>query len=285
MIELAPIGSARTQQDYIGFAKSAEPALAAQADDAILSAHSSDETWSLPGFSLAAAAEVEFAVDMAFGGRRLDGRNVPNLRERLVCPITGLNNRQRIVASLLKQLADPRNSAIYLMEQITPIYRWVSANFNIVVGSEYLGDLPGGTVYDGIRHEDIERLQFPTATFDFLVSNDVLEHVPDPRAALRECARVLKQGGRMIATFPFNPDRRATEPRAEKFPDRIGYLKPPEYHGNPIAPESGSLVWTDFGWDFLDFARRSGFRDAYINYYHSTQFGHLGPNPVFFFER
>ena len=50
-----------------------------------------------------------------------------------------------------------------------------------------------------------ETLPFPAASFDLLTTFDVLEHIEDDAAALREVARVLEPGGRMVATVPANP--------------------------------------------------------------------------------
>ncbi len=48
-----------------------------------------------------------------------------------------------------------------------------------------------------------EALPFPAATFDFVFSQAVLEHVPDPHAAVREMNRVLKPGGVFYAEVAF----------------------------------------------------------------------------------
>jgi SAM-dependent methyltransferase len=40
------------------------------------------------------------------------------------------------------------------------------------------------------------------ASFDTVVSCETVEHVPDPRRALGELARVLKPGGRLLLTTP-----------------------------------------------------------------------------------
>jgi SAM-dependent methyltransferase len=45
---------------------------------------------------------------------------------------------------------------------------------------------------------DVNRLPFPDECFDAIVFGWVLEHLPDPPAGLRELARVLRPGGKML---------------------------------------------------------------------------------------
>lgn len=47
------------------------------------------------------------------------------------------------------------------------------------------------------------RLPFAEASFDLVILDSVLEHVPDPVALLAEGARVLKPGGRIFGDAPF----------------------------------------------------------------------------------
>jgi ubiquinone/menaquinone biosynthesis C-methylase UbiE len=47
-----------------------------------------------------------------------------------------------------------------------------------------------------------ETLPYPGASFDLILSHEVLEHVTDDRLAVREMLRVLKPGGRAVIFVP-----------------------------------------------------------------------------------
>lgn len=50
---------------------------------------------------------------------------------------------------------------------------------------------------------DITAIPLPTKSFDAIMCTEVLEHLPDPLAAFREFARLLKPSGYLILTAPF----------------------------------------------------------------------------------
>ena len=54
----------------------------------------------------------------------------------------------------------------------------------------------------GVLRGDACRLPFPDATFDVVITSEVLEHIQDDVSALGEMVRVLKPGGRFAATVP-----------------------------------------------------------------------------------
>ncbi len=49
---------------------------------------------------------------------------------------------------------------------------------------------------------DLVDLPFEDASYDFVICDHVLEHVPDDRAAIREMLRVLRPGGTAIIQVP-----------------------------------------------------------------------------------
>ena len=108
----------------------------------------------------------------------------------------------------------------------------------------WLPDVPAGTTQaDGARCEDITNLTFADDSVDVMISSEVLEHVPDLDAAMRETERVLKPGGYHVFTVP---PRSRTRRRAVLRDGVVQHLIEPEYHSDPIA-RSGILAYWDVG--------------------------------------
>jgi ubiquinone/menaquinone biosynthesis C-methylase UbiE len=53
-------------------------------------------------------------------------------------------------------------------------------------------------------------IQHPDASFDVILCNHVLEHIPDDAKAMSELYRVLKPGGWAILQVPLDPNRLET---------------------------------------------------------------------------
>ena len=75
---------------------------------------------------------------------------------------------------------------------------WDAAGFE-AVGCDVVLEEPGERLH---LIEQPYRLPFPDASFDFAVSNQVLEHVQDHDVAFRELRRVLKPGAASLHLFP-----------------------------------------------------------------------------------
>jgi SAM-dependent methyltransferase len=112
----------------------------------------------------------------------------------------------------------------------------------------------GSVRSDGAQCEDITQLTFERNSLDLIVSSDVLEHVPDPDAAFRECYRVLKPGGFHLFTVP---SRAATRKRAEIVDGKVNFLMDPDYHSDPLDPQ-GILAFWDYGLDAAEVFGNSG---------------------------
>ena len=79
----------------------------------------------------------------------------------------------------------------------------------LVGASRIVGfDVPGNAHAD--LHGSIDALPVEDASFDVVLCLQVLEHVPDPAAAVRELRRVVRPGGRVLASthgvYPYHPN-------------------------------------------------------------------------------
>jgi ubiquinone/menaquinone biosynthesis C-methylase UbiE len=59
------------------------------------------------------------------------------------------------------------------------------------------------TTDERIRNEDIQHLSFPDKSFDIVLCQQVLEHVPDPVRAINELKRVTKR--QLLISVPYEP--------------------------------------------------------------------------------
>ena len=233
----------------------------------------------LRGYCAVCHAWTRFSVDHRLCSE-VEGWSVPWWRETVTCPNCTMNSRMRLSVHLLERRFSPAPFArIYLTEQTTALFSRLVKRFPQTVGSEFLrdGTLPGRVNAAGIRREDLTALTFGDASFEFVVSLEVLEHVPDYQAALRECARVLRPGGTLLLTAPFHGGEQNLIRARMSQNGEIEHIEPPEYHGDPLSSE-GCLCFYHFGWELLDDLRSAGFRDVVGIMCWSRDLGYLGAN-------
>ncbi|WP_143684528.1 methyltransferase domain-containing protein [Variovorax sp. KK3] len=201
-------------------------------------------------------------------------RFTDNLRESGFCSGCGSFNRQRQMAHVLRAriggpagapLAIPPGLAVYNTESTGAVHRVLSTNPGYVC-SEYFGaEYRSGETVRGCRHEDLQNMSFADQSLDIVLSSDVLEHMPDPYRAHREIFRVLRRGGRHIFTVPFDSAAPLDDRRADLVNGEVVYLAEKLYHGDPVNPEAGILVWTIFGLEMLVELARIGFAPTAVN--------------------
>jgi len=193
----------------------------------------------------------------------------------------GLNSRMRAVLSIIEEKvgARPRhNVTIFAAEAVTAFALMLRGYFARFHGAEYGADEHARRALFPIRHEDLTALTLPSSSFDLVTTNEVLEHVPDLDAALREIARILVPGGWHVGTHPFFFMSETGDRRSALVDGEITYLKEPEYHGNPVDMDAGSLVFETPGWDIIARARAAGFSHAHMRFVASERYGYVSDN-------
>lgn len=103
---------------------------------------------------------------------------------------------------------------------------------------------------------DMQNLPYDNMSFDIIIHSDTLEHVQDSLLALKECYRVLKNGGRLFYTIPVIFGRLSKK--------RHGL--PNSYHGNQDESQGYDFkVWTEYGADFWVELINAGFKEISID--------------------
>jgi SAM-dependent methyltransferase len=209
-----------------------------------------------------------------------------NYRETLIH--NGCLSRHRAVLLVLQELlaaglippADPLD--LYCPEAITSFAALLRQLFPHVLGSEFLPD-PADPHRQHVPHQDLCALTLGDACVDVVLSNELFEHLYNLPAALAEIARILRPGGFLVSTCPFAYNRPDTIVKARHRPGanpgvaaEAELLMEAEFHGDPVHPEQGSLVYQIPGWDLLDQARSAGLSDAAIHWIAAPSYGVLG---------
>lgn len=199
-----------------------------------------------------------------------------NYRETIYA--RGLISRTRAVLLAMRRCLNNsihQNLKIYSPEAITPFALYMRGKFPFFLGSEYGVD---PEEFFPIPVEDLLSLTFKDDSFDVIIVNDVFEHIPDLKRALTEIKRCLKIKGYLIATFPFAFNERETIIKAKMNSlGEIEYLCEPEYHGNPVKPKEGSLVFQIPAWDILNLLNEIGFNTAKMVFILSVKYGIISP--------
>lgn len=233
----------------------------------------------LAGICPVCAASVRFG---AFG---------TNPREAGRCGGCGASNRQRQMAFVVRRVLGlgvrqslrlPAHWVVLNTEARGPVHAALAGQPGYVAAEYWGAEHAGGALVNGIRHEDLQALSLADGSADLVLSSDVLEHVPDPYAAHREIARVLRPGGWHIFTVPFR-EAEADDVRAVPRGGRPVLLAPALYHEDPLRPE-GTLVWRIFGYEMLERLRGMGFA-VRVHRLFVPACGIIGPGAVVFAAR
>jgi hypothetical protein len=191
-----------------------------------------------------------------------------NLRESIRA--NQLISRHRaVLLEIEKDLKKGKNLAgmnIFIAEAFTEF----SAHFLRLaphsVSRSCLQGSPGSPATD-TGHEDICKLSFSSFSFDLLVYNDLIGNAQSLEQCLGEALRVLRPGGRLLATFPFAYGQQETIVKTIQQPSQSG--EPPDMLTPPF-------LYQIPGWSILELSHDAGFSESKIHYIASWKHGVLG---------
>lgn len=241
-----------------------------------------------PGYARVSFREGLVAHVLKFGLREpITGAMIPpeeitrggDLREGLA--VRGIISRHRAVMRIIEQTVDMGawpSLRIYAPEAVTAMALRLRSVFPKFWGSEFTLDPERRGAMYPIPFEDLTALTLPSDMFDLVMTNEVLEHVPDIDAALAEMARILKPGAWHIGTHPMVHQEPSIVKSVLKN-GRVVHLAEAEYHGDPFS-DSGSLVFEIPGWDILRRAKRAGFAEAHFRFFVSQYHGCIASEGV-----
>jgi SAM-dependent methyltransferase len=143
-----------------------------------------------------AGSEIEKDLGVIGGGKR-----------RTLCPKCYSRDRERLMYLFLTETLQIQKYAsnlrvLHVAPEIQLFKKLNGIGFAKYVYSDYFE--PGYTYPEGTIHMDVTQIEFSDSSFDFILCNHVLEHIPDVKVALSELLRILSPGGRAILQVPIS---------------------------------------------------------------------------------
>jgi hypothetical protein len=195
--------------------------------------------WS--GFCPICAKKVVFRADDAW------------FRDHLLCCSCGSIPRERAVMLVIDDVApDWRRMRIH---ECSPVERGTSVRLRnecaAYVGTQLFPGIRPGCMRDGFRCEDLQQQTFGEGSFDLVITQDVMEHVFEPRLAYREIWRTLVPGGMHIHTTPIKKLPRVFGAQREETTVQSGTCCPRSTTPArsivpaPLSPSTGATICHD----------------------------------------
>ena len=132
--------------------------------------------------------------------------------KNVFCPSCMSKNRERLVLAVLqnKLLVDGKRILHFSPEK--HLFKYISTKASVTT----VDIMPGFYQFidKNILQEDATNLGFASESFDMIIANHIMEHIPEDTKAMSEMHRVLKTGGVAILQIPYSEklDKTIEEP-------------------------------------------------------------------------
>lgn len=163
-------------------------------------------------------------------------------RQDVICPFCYSAPRQRILASWAEDNKETlkRSKILYFAPEYS-MMKWFRKNGIRLTTADLFDEKTD------IRL-DITDIDLPGGSYDMVICNHVLEHVSSYEKALSELNRILKDGGKLIISFPIDPKLDTVfEQEAETAEERIRLFGQRD-HVRVFGSDSAAVIGS-FGFD------------------------------------
>lgn len=122
--------------------------------------------------------------------------------ENVFCPRCGSKNRERLLKAVIGTWLKIDGKKILHFSPEKNLYRFLKTTASVTTV-----DISPGFyrhIDKTIAYADATRLPFEDKTFDIVIANHILEHIPEDHLAMKEMYRVLKDDGMAIVQVPYS---------------------------------------------------------------------------------
>lgn len=122
--------------------------------------------------------------------------------ENVYCPNCLSKNRERLVLAVIKSKFDLKGKTVLHFSPERHLYDFLKSRAKVTT----VDIMPGfyKNIDSEISYADATSLAFDDNSFDVIIANHILEHIPNDLKAMKEMQRVLKNGGVAILQVPYS---------------------------------------------------------------------------------
>ena len=130
-----------------------------------------------------------------------DNDVIAGFGKNILCPFCLSNARERLIIEMLKTLHLKDEKILHLSPEKN-VFNFISKYANVTTADLHPGFYK--TIDKNIIEQNATKFSFADNSFDLVIGNHILEHIPDDVKAVQEIFRVMKNGGQAILQVPYS---------------------------------------------------------------------------------
>jgi SAM-dependent methyltransferase len=120
----------------------------------------------------------------------------------ILCPACLSTARERLIMALFKNEFTLTGKYILHLSPEKILYEYLKINNTVITAD--IEPLLYKNIDAHIKQQDATRLSYSNDSFDVVIGNHIMEHIPEDTKAIAEIYRILKPGGRAILQVPYS---------------------------------------------------------------------------------